>query len=86
MIMISAMHAQGTDLRPARNTDLVSLVQSQSRRNTELTRQLTGCATKSTGWRLAATSESDLASELSRAGAPRRSHSGLWAGGYGHPR
>jgi hypothetical protein len=25
---------QGTDLRPARNTDLVSLVQSQSRRKT----------------------------------------------------
>jgi uncharacterized protein YlxW (UPF0749 family) len=41
MIIISAMHAQGTDLRPARNTDLVSLVQSQSRHNTELTHQLT---------------------------------------------
>ena len=41
MIIISAMHAQGTDLRPARNTDLVSLVQSQSRHNAELTRQLT---------------------------------------------
>ena len=40
MIIISATHAQGTDLRPARNTDLVSLVQSQSRHNAELTRQL----------------------------------------------
>ena len=40
MIIISAVHAQGTDLRPARNTDLVSLVQSQSRHNTEQTRQL----------------------------------------------
>ena len=40
MVIISATHAQGTDLRPARNTDLVSLVQSQSRHNAELTRQL----------------------------------------------
>jgi uncharacterized protein YlxW (UPF0749 family) len=41
MIIISALHAQGTDLRPARNTDLVSLVQAQSRHNAELTRHLT---------------------------------------------
>jgi hypothetical protein len=47
MIIISAMHAQGTDLRPARNTDLVSLVQSQSRHNTELTRQLAALRTAS---------------------------------------
>ena len=41
MIMVSALNARGTDLRPGRNTDLVSLVQAQSRRNTELTRQVT---------------------------------------------
>jgi uncharacterized protein YlxW (UPF0749 family) len=39
--MISAVNAHGIDLRPGRNTDLVSLVQSQSRRNADLTRQLT---------------------------------------------
>ena len=42
MVMVSALNARGTDLRPGRNTDLVSLVQSQSRRNTDLSRQLTG--------------------------------------------
>jgi uncharacterized protein YlxW (UPF0749 family) len=41
LIMVSALNAQGTDLRPGRNTDLVSLVQAQSRRNADLTRQLT---------------------------------------------
>lgn len=42
LVTISALNAQGTDLRPGRNTDLVSLVQSQSRRNADLARQLTG--------------------------------------------
>ena len=41
MVMVSALNARGTDLRPGRNTDLVSLVQSQSRRNTDLGRELT---------------------------------------------
>lgn len=41
MIATSAMNARGTDLRPGRNTDLVSLIQSQSRRNTQLSGQLT---------------------------------------------
>lgn len=41
MIMVSALNAEGGDLRPGRNTDLVSLVESQSRRNTDLARQLT---------------------------------------------
>ena len=40
MIMVSAVNARGTDLRPGRNTDLVSLVQSQSRRNADLARQV----------------------------------------------
>ncbi len=39
MLMISAVNARGTDLRPGRNTDLVSLVQAQSRRNAELARR-----------------------------------------------
>jgi uncharacterized protein YlxW (UPF0749 family) len=41
MIATSALNARGTDLRPGRNTDLVSLIQSQSRRNAALSRQLT---------------------------------------------
>jgi uncharacterized protein YlxW (UPF0749 family) len=67
MIIISALHAQGTDLRPARNTDLVSLVQSQSRRNTELARQATGLRGEVD--RLAARGDehSDLGPELARA-------------------
>lgn len=41
MITISAINARGIDLRPARNTDLVGLVQSESRRNARLARQVT---------------------------------------------
>jgi uncharacterized protein YlxW (UPF0749 family) len=40
LVVLSAVNARGTDLRPGRNTDLVSLVQSQSRRNADLTRQV----------------------------------------------
>ena len=42
MIMVSAWNARGIDLRPGRNTDLVGLIQDQSRRNAELIRRLTG--------------------------------------------
>jgi uncharacterized protein YlxW (UPF0749 family) len=42
LVMVSALNAKGTDLRPGRNTDLVSLVQSESRRNSGLAQQLTG--------------------------------------------
>ena len=66
LIMVSAMHAQGTDLRPGRNTDLVSLVQSQSRHNTELTRQLTEVRKEVDGLATRADERSDLAPELSR--------------------
>lgn len=41
MITVSAINARGIDLRPARNTDLVSLVQSESRRNAQLAQQVT---------------------------------------------
>lgn len=66
MIIISATHAQGTDLRPARNTDLVSLVQSQSRHNTDLTRQLSGLRQEVDGLAARGNEQSDLAPELSR--------------------
>ncbi|MFT4293839.1 MAG: DUF881 domain-containing protein [Micropruina sp.] len=36
MIATSAINAGGTDLRPDRNTDLVGLIQSESKRNAEL--------------------------------------------------
>ncbi len=41
LVATSAVNARGIDLRPGRNTDLVSLVQAQSRRNAELTAQVT---------------------------------------------
>lgn len=41
LIVISASTARGIDLRPSRNTDLVSLVQSESRRNAALATQVT---------------------------------------------
>ncbi len=40
MIATSAINARGTDLRPSRNTDLISLVQSERFRNEELVRQV----------------------------------------------
>jgi uncharacterized protein YlxW (UPF0749 family) len=66
MITISAVHAQGTDLRPARNTDLVSLIQSQSRHNTELARQLTSLRREVDGLAARADEESDLGPEIGR--------------------
>ena len=41
LVVVSASNARGIDLRPGRNTDLVSLVQSESRRNTTLAAQVT---------------------------------------------
>jgi uncharacterized protein YlxW (UPF0749 family) len=66
MIMVSALHAKGTDLRPGRNTDLVSLVQSQSRRNTELARQVTVLRKEVDGLAARADEQSDFGPELSR--------------------
>ena len=40
LMVISASTARGIDLRPGRNTDLVSLVQSESRRNASLAAQV----------------------------------------------
>ena len=86
MIIISALHAQGTDLRPARNTDLVSLVQvpiaSQHRTDSPA-----DCAAP--GSRRARCSRQRAVRPRPRtwqAGPPRRPDAGHWAGGYGHPR
>ncbi|MFT4218714.1 MAG: DUF881 domain-containing protein [Micropruina sp.] len=40
MIATSAINAGGTDLRPNRNTDLAGLIQSESKRNAELTERI----------------------------------------------
>lgn len=66
MIAISAIHAQGTDLRPARNTDLVSLIQAQSRRNTDLARHLTTLRKDVDGLAAQADEQSDMAPEMGR--------------------
>lgn len=39
-MVVGAANARGIDLRPARNTDLVSIVQAQAKRNAELTTRL----------------------------------------------
>jgi uncharacterized protein YlxW (UPF0749 family) len=67
MITMSAINARGTDLRPARNTDLVSLIQFQSRRNTELGRQVTDLRKEVDGLAARADQESDLGPEVDRA-------------------
>ncbi|SDV00530.1 Uncharacterized conserved protein YlxW, UPF0749 family [Microlunatus sagamiharensis] len=46
LIVLSTVNARGSDLRPGRNTDLTSLVADQSRRNTDLTRQVTDLRTQ----------------------------------------
>jgi uncharacterized protein YlxW (UPF0749 family) len=67
MIIMSALHAEGGDLRPARNTDLVSLVQAQSRHNTELTRQVTALRQEVDGLAARANEQSDrTTTELGR--------------------
>jgi uncharacterized protein YlxW (UPF0749 family) len=67
MIATSALNARGTDLRPGRNTDLVSLIQSQSRRNAALSRQLTELRQEVDALSAANNAqEPDLAPELQR--------------------
>lgn len=46
LVVVAAANARGTDLRPGRHTDLVSLVSQHARRNTELNREVTGLQTQ----------------------------------------
>jgi uncharacterized protein YlxW (UPF0749 family) len=46
MITVSAINARGLDLRPARNTDLISLIQSESDRNADLAAQVSRLRTE----------------------------------------
>lgn len=69
MVVVSAVNARGTDLRPARNTDLVSLVQDQSRRNADLARQLTALRGQVDALTDAENSSSDLPQRLEQLSA-----------------
>ncbi|MCW2811216.1 MAG: hypothetical protein JWP61_1674, partial [Friedmanniella sp.] len=69
MVMVSALNARGTDLRPGRNTDLISLVQAQSRRNADLTRQLTVLRREVDGLTAEQNTSSDVAPLLAREAA-----------------
>ena len=73
--MVSALNARGTDLRPARNTDLVSLLQAQSRRNAELTERATALRAEVDGLSAGQSDQSDLGPRL----AERQSVAGLTA-------
>lgn len=67
LVVVSAVNARGTDLRPGRNTDLVSLVQSQSRRNADLTRQVSAVRAQVDQLSAAQNSGSSLQAEVDRA-------------------
>lgn len=67
LVVVSAVNARGTDLRPGRNTDLVSLVQSQSRRNADLTRQVSAVRAQVDQLSAAQNTGSSLQTELDRA-------------------
>jgi uncharacterized protein YlxW (UPF0749 family) len=66
MVIVSALNARGTDLRPGRNTDLVSLVQSQSRRNVDLSRQVTALRQEVDELTVVRNNQPDMAPELAR--------------------
>jgi uncharacterized protein YlxW (UPF0749 family) len=66
MVIVSALNAQGIDLRPGRNTDLVSLVQSQSRRNIDLSRQVTALRQQVDELTAISNDQADVAPELAK--------------------
>lgn len=75
MIVVSAVNARGADLRPARNTDLISLVQDQSRRNQALTARLTQLRSQVD----ALTDDQNLRSDLPRRLERQEADAGLTA-------
>jgi uncharacterized protein YlxW (UPF0749 family) len=66
MVMVSAVNARGTDLRPGRNTDLVSLVQSQSRRNADLARRVSDVRAQVDGLSAVENPDGELQARLER--------------------
>ena len=75
LIVASALNARGTDLRPARNTDLVSLLQAQSRQNAELTERVTALRAEVDGLSAGQSDQTDVGRRL----AERQSVAGLTA-------
>jgi uncharacterized protein YlxW (UPF0749 family) len=75
LIVASALDARGTDLRPARHTDLVSLLQAQSRRNAELTERVTTLRAEVDELSAGQSDQTDLGDRL----AERQSMAGLTA-------
>src|SRR3954454_6209689 len=69
MVVVSAVNSRGTDLRPGRNTDLVSLVQSQSRRNADLSRQVSAVRAQVDALSAAENGASSLQAQLERSSA-----------------
>ncbi len=69
MVVVSAVNARGTDLRPGRNTDLVSLVQSQSRRNADLVREVSEVRARVDEIAVSEGTDPALQSELERTSA-----------------
>ena len=70
LVVISAINARGTDLRPSRNTDLVSLVEAQSQRNADLTDELISLRDEVDELSVAEGEGTDLSGEVA-AGAAR---------------
>jgi uncharacterized protein YlxW (UPF0749 family) len=66
MVITSTLHSRGFDLRPGRNTDLVSLVQAQSRRNLALSRTVTGLRQQVDRLTAAVSDEPDVAPEMAK--------------------
>lgn len=75
MVIVSALNARGTDLRPGRNTDLVSLVQSQSERNGDLASELSDLRREVDGLSSERNTEGDLSPQVQR----QASHAGTSA-------
>ncbi len=69
MVVASAVNARGTDLRPGRNTDLVSLVQSQSRRNADLAREVSAVRAEVDALSADENPDTDLQGRLERVSA-----------------
>ena len=75
MVVVSAVNAGGSDLRPARHTDLVSLLTDQSRRNGDLTGRLTELRGQVDALTDAENSRSDLPQRLEQ----QQAYAGLTA-------
>jgi uncharacterized protein YlxW (UPF0749 family) len=67
MIATGYVNARGTDLRPSRNTDLVGLIRTESRRNAELAERVAGLRSDLDELAKAADTGTAVAEKLNRA-------------------